>query len=204
MRLCSHALQHNRRSLANGRQTSSAVSTSSLRAALLHCCHWLSWPHLNCHWLRCGLATCTHTHTDHHKHTDHHAPTQVLARRQAPVLHSSNCTFMLRFDSVLRRHITTDDDVAWQQMLVGRHPLSAHLICPRHTRRPHVSSKAKPFSARSFNEDCGSQSLDAAVQPRAPWLPTASELLLADAVLPSRSRHSRVDIQAPSRCSWQL
>ena len=39
---CSHAQQHDRRSLANGRQTSSAVSSSSLRAALPHRCHWLS------------------------------------------------------------------------------------------------------------------------------------------------------------------
>lgn len=59
---CSHAQQHDRRSLANGRQTSSTVSASSQRAALSHRCHWLSWPHLSCHWLRCGLATCAHTH----------------------------------------------------------------------------------------------------------------------------------------------
>ena len=35
---CSHAQQHDRRSLANGRQTSSAVSSASLRAALPHRC----------------------------------------------------------------------------------------------------------------------------------------------------------------------
>ena len=42
MSLCSHTQQHGRRPLANGRWTSSAVSNSSLRAALLHRCHWLS------------------------------------------------------------------------------------------------------------------------------------------------------------------
>ena len=35
---CSHAQQHDRRSLADGRQTSSAVSSASLRAALPHRC----------------------------------------------------------------------------------------------------------------------------------------------------------------------
>ena len=27
-------------------------------------------PHLSCHWLRCGLATCTHTTPTPYKHTD--------------------------------------------------------------------------------------------------------------------------------------
>ena len=58
---CSHAQQHGRRSLANGRQTSSAVSVASLRAAQPQCCHGLSWPRMSCHWLHCGLNTCAHT-----------------------------------------------------------------------------------------------------------------------------------------------
>ncbi len=67
---CSHAQEHGRRCSANGQQTSSAVSTLSLRAALPHCCHWLSWPHLSCNWLRCRLATCAHSTQTPSKHTD--------------------------------------------------------------------------------------------------------------------------------------